>query len=700
MSLINTYRTTLKTLFGSDGVKAVDKKIIITTEFGIELIKNSLSATELFEMEIIGIFLLGDNGIFSNSQLNIYKLIFFVEDEKNITDISIALNMCKTNVDIHFYTPIEKNMAEKILLFDTDNKTQKITSSSLSMIPVGNHCMINNKTTVLSTIKFRPSHITIYQSTQSTQSTQSDQLEYLNLKINECANLCTIYEKEDIDNILLIGLERSYDTLVHMLIPWHYESMLHFHNIKLPNQYDHLNDNFYRTNAYNIYGDVLENMKNQIDLNKKHDKKKNSTALEILENEKMNKIIIKHYNTLNKLSEYIKNENILKKSEQEQKAIMRKLTEKELNEFKLERPQLVDAIYQSKEQKERFGSIIYDNYQPKIKLLIEKYIKEYPNIKQFYFYIKDFICYEEVCQVELFNNELLKKNSNIRIYLISDNITNHWSYLANLFTQNVNSSKNIFRINTLYISQNNNTTTDNIDLMNNPFGDVENKITELENTHIVTFDDNQEHKRKILKQQISKILISEYEKQKNIKTMNKIQENNKNINIMKLNKLTTRFKLIEEKEKKHKNTNIDYFKKTNQFYPLDEIDEVDETYQSKPTYDTDSNNFATKQFDMSRIEHFLDDRKNAILQITEGVQDIHKLSLELSLITEQTSLKLDEIEVSLLKSVDMVSKGAEELDNADSMHSKSMGIQQKITLALTLIATGLMTGTIFKFSHN
>lgn len=691
MSLIHIYRTTLKTLFSNNDNK---NKIVMTTNFGIELIKNSLTAKELLDLQILGIFLLEDNKFFYNPDLNKHEIIFFVENESNCNDIYRALTLCNSFVDIYFYTPVNIEIANRIRIFDVNNIVRTIFSSALSIIPVSDHCAINNKTSILSVIRYKPNKIMAV-----SEKKNSDYLTQVTSTIDNCVNMCSIYEREDNNNpSLLVCFERSFDTITPVIIPWRYESMLHFHNIKLENHLGHFTDEFFMNNAYELYENVINNIEVEIAKikPKQTDKKANKnqhkfSAITVLENEKTNKIIKKHSLALIQLSALVREQHIFEKSEQEQNAILRNLTEKEKNAFTSERPEIAETIYSSKPCQGRSDSIIYYNYVPKIRTLVEKYIKENPNMKQYYFYVKDFITYEEVAEIELINKKYLKQNYEIQIYLLSDSILNQWNYLGMTY-KNINSNT-IFRINKLFILNSNSQLNQTDQTLCSSLESIKQKIKELESYPIISFDENIEKRSKVLSTQISSMLAREYEKIKSTSITNKIEENNKNIEIMKLNNLTTRFKKIEKKEEQYKTSNNEnnFFEETNNSHSKND---------SKEISDNSVHNVMFQQFEMRDVERTLDNRKNAILNLTEGIHDINKLSLELSLLTEETALKLDSIEVTLLNSEEFIKQGTINLQKADESHSKSMGLQQKITLFLGMVATGVMTGAGFKISKN
>lgn len=253
MSLVNVCRATLKSLFCGD-----TKRLIVTTSYGLELIKNSITQKELLDMEVLGIFLLGDNGIFSNPDLNVHEIIFFVEGEDNISDIYTALPLCQSNVYVHFYTPITADLAQRIKIFDVNSIVCDVTASALSIIPVSDYCAVSNKASILSAMRYRPKKVVV----QSGQV--SDPLYRKTIsKINECASVCSIFEKQDRNDSMLVALGRSYDRIIPLLIPWRYESMLHFHKIKLQNHSGHCTDDFFVKNAYELYENVITNIETE-----------------------------------------------------------------------------------------------------------------------------------------------------------------------------------------------------------------------------------------------------------------------------------------------------------------------------------------------------------------------------------------------------------------------------------------------------
>ncbi len=675
ISLVNIYRSTLKSLFYNG-----NKRTIISTKYGHELIKNAFTQTELLEMEILGIFLFGDNGVFINSDINVHEFVFFVEGECDINNIYNTLPLCKTTVCIHFYTPINADLANRIKIFDVNEIVNEITASSISIISVSDHVAVSDKTSILAVIKSRPKKIV----TPSGQASDPIITKITN-KINECVSACNIYEKQD-PSIMVVGLERSYDKITPLIIPWRYESMLHFHKIKLQDYFGHCTDDFFSANAYELYENVIHN----IEIEKAKVEKKNfqanlqsKSAIATLEIEKLNKMVNKHVDALNKLSSLIKKEDMFTKSEQEQSAIIRALSNKQKTDFLESRPVIAQIIYSAKPGPTQKGSVYYQHV-PKIRTLIEKYTNENPTVAHIYFYVSDYICYEEVAEIEIFN----RKSKKQQVFLLSDSILDQWNYLATTY-KNITSDR-IFRINKLVKCneeqlkiKSKNTSKSRIDV-------IQEKVILLEKYPPVILDDKQEAEFNSLIKQVTKMLTTEYERLKTIITSNKIEENTKNMEIIKLNKLATRFKKLEMARDNRNNIKglPNYFEKSDKYNA--EIHKNQELIHMA----------AAEEYDDDMTEKLIEQRGKAINNIVEGIFDINKLSLELLLLVQEQSLQLDKIEVQLLTSEELVKKGTVYIQEADKTDQSTVGWQQKITLGLGVIATALMIGAGFKVAKH
>lgn len=668
MSLVSIYKSTLRSLFDNN-----TKRLIITTEYGHNLISNIFSQKDLLDIQIVGLFKLGDKEILKNTQINMYEKVFFVENENNVDEILKSLTLCNSPVYVVFYTPINNDTINKIKTHDTNNLICQIISGCLSLIPISDHSAINNKSNVLSVLRTRPKTIVTLN-----DKANKDFLNEIENKLTECVNTSSIFERQDFSS-LLVGVPRSYDVITPYIIPWRYESMIHYYNIKFDDHMSHINDDFYSNNAYELYENVIRNFDIENKKAQKINIEKTSTTstLSILELENINKTIKKHSDMLGKLSNILKEENIFEKSKEEQLAVIRKLNEQEKINFQKSRPIVYNAIYTSKSQTIKNESEYYQHV-PRIVELIKKYTQENPQITKIFFYISDYICYEEVAQVELFN----KQHTNQKVYLLSDNILNQWNYLAIMHNKTSHGVTLKFtkHLKNAIVTQTRENVKNEIDI-------IEDKIKELEKFPIVFFKESDEKKYKSLTLQITNMLNTEYEKLKCIVVKNKIDENLKNMETMKLNKLAIQFKKLENRtENLKKSTNF-----TNVF------NEIDNTIQTSTLNDSKvvlkKNNTTYNDF----LTNLIEEQDTVIDNLVEGIYDISKLSLELLLLVQEQSLQLDKIEVQLLSSEDYITKGTVELKEADKIDSKTMGIQQKIVFGLAVIATGLLAGIGIKF---
>lgn len=671
MSIIDGYRATLKFLFSGD-----IKRIIITTMDGLGLIKNVFTQKELLDMEILGVFALGDLGVFENFKKNNHEVVFFVEGENEINEIYLSLPRCVSNVYIHFYTPISSDLANRIKMFDTNDYVRLITTSSSALIPISIHCAINSKASVLSVMKQRPKKIVTF------LNQASDPL-YMeaNTTIDNCMKQSTLFEKDDrAFPTLLVYLDRNFDRVTPKILSWTYEAMLHRHNVKFKNHTGHCSDDFFNENAYELYENVLKNigiLANKIKT--KYPEGKSRNAKETLEYEEASKMLSKHVDALNELKKIIQENDIFTKSEREQKAITRQLNSKERDEFKILDPETERVIYSTKKEDLRETSVYYQHI-PKIRNIIEKYVVSNDQFKRVFIYVKGSICYEEVAEVELFN-----KKSNIKVYLLSDNIDNQWNYLASMSTNKTISDKPILRVITLFSDSENDAVKRESKLTKGVLDKIQDDIIKLETLSKQNFNPTAEKQAELLSAQLTVRLTKEYDKLKALEPTNQIEENDKNAKMIKLTKLTGRFKNMEYNKKK-----IDNNCGLKGFFDEDNDLDIEEGGGSALKLKNSYNNVMT--------ERLIKERGHAIENISKGVQDINAMMLELKMLVEVQSLKLEEIEIHLINSNDLVKKGVEELKSADNSHASAVGIQQKITLFLGFVAAAIWVGVGVKLS--
>ena len=252
-SLINRSNTTFKSLFNH----CIDNnhKIIITTKKGMQIIDNNLNKEEICKMRIFRAFQLGDNGFFRPPLLDKYDdkyshIIFFVENISNIHDITETLKLCNKYVFIFFFTPVPQNAINDLANSDTKKQIIMIKCVQLSNIIISDHCTVNPEMSIFSCMINKPSEIVI-------EPQNTDYLNKLNLAIDDCVDSSIIFDNINKD-ILLIGLDRSYDELIYELTSSSYESLLHKANIRISKEYDHLDDYFFRHTRYLPYDEVIK----------------------------------------------------------------------------------------------------------------------------------------------------------------------------------------------------------------------------------------------------------------------------------------------------------------------------------------------------------------------------------------------------------------------------------------------------------
>lgn len=658
MSLINSYKLTVHGI-----LKGSQKRILITTQFGFNLIKNVFSQKEMLDMEILGSFLIDDPSLYV-SEIFDHEIIYFIENG-NENYVMKAYSKFKNNVYIHFYTPIEKYIINDIMSCDSNNLICDISYSWLGFIPISDHSAVGDKINILSLLKNRPDKIITEEDIFYHPIKYFDNFisglhfkEKNKLYIEKYA----LFE-HILDDTLLITLERSFDKITPLLIPWRYESMLHFHKVKIQNHNGHCDDQFFIENRYKTYVTVLKNISVI------------QTSSEVYQEaskyESKNKIIMKHIHTLNQLKMYIEQNKIMLKSELEQKAITETISNEEKVELKKVNEVLYELLYSSNIILDNFGfnlenifnqsfneSLpIYFQHVPKIRSIIQNVTKN--NYSTVFIYVKDYICYEEVAEIELFNES---NNGKIKIYLLSDSILDQWNYLATMHPDNYNNynsynSCNNYDINTMFriyrpINLNHKKKT----VITTNYDNIEDKLIFLEKNHI-TFDEEKEKKCKLMDKELSILLMKEYDILKQINPKNKLEENDKNIKLIRLNKLSIRYKKIENRS-------------NNIFEKVKPLRFAKNPYINYPEHDDINDG----QLLLQQHNKMINERGEVIKEICKSITDVNSMMLELRILVETQGLKLDEIDMNIIKASELTQQGVKELEKTDEYQNNGTSI--------------------------
>lgn len=684
MSLIDKYRATLYTLF-----KGSISRILITNRYGFDLITNVFSQKEMLDMEILGVFILGDNNVFElidEQKYGLYEIIFFIQGENDFELLSESLAHCKTNVFVHFYTPVSKLVSEKISLFDVENLIQTITSTPLAFLPVSDYVGVSDKTNIFPIMNKMPNEI----KTHETKNTNNQLLlAEISSKLEECKNNCTLYERGN-EETLLIVVPRSFDILSPLIVPWTYEALFRYLKLSLENNTGHSNDTFFSQNRFEYYANVLENIKIESNLIIKKYKKKNNNMTESFEMQEKKNIIDKHISLLKQIESSINDNDILTQSELEQRAILRDLDNKEKELFSMKYNVVSEAIFSTEKIQLDSKKSKYYQYVPKIKTIIDRVMSQknnkYTNI---YIYVKDYICYAEVAEVEKFNMRSLTK-----VYLLSDSILDRWSYIGSV---NKEITKQTFRINKL-VEKNqlsdavkSHRAIENI----NPLETINKKVNNLINLtkNINIFDDCQEREFDKLYTDVINLLSSEYEKYKNPPSnMDQLEKNYRNIQLLKLENISSKFK------------NLEYKRKEDKLKIRSSLDDLFEEMEAGNLNDSNSQHLESKQYDKIMTEKLIDKRGEQIVNIRNNVTEIQSMYIDLHRELERQNLMLDQISVNLIKSEDLTKQGAKELTEANSYDKNTMSWKHKLIFVLIILNILIWTsvGIVFNMSkkHN
>lgn len=571
------------------------------------------------------------------------EFVVFV-DAESINIIHNILSAYKNKMSLYFYTQIDKEHVIALKKLDTNDIIYNISACSVAFTPISSYSAFGNTLDLISVLRLHPSNI--YSSSDALKTT-------LNMAIEKCQEMNILYKNKN-EYAMLISLDRSYDDVTPIIIPWRYESMLHFYGIHLSGK--SFDDYIYDDIKYETYDNATKRITIEVEsLGKMEFTLNKDNVQQVLEYQKKNKIVAKHANALKALKIVIEEKHAFHISKLEQSAITREITKEKL-QLQLIKPsqQVVDIIYRSMHHPIKDDSI-YMQHVPRIRGIIDAcqkqksykpFVPVFPLrcINTVYIYISDFVTYQEVAEIERAN-----KLNKVKFYLLSPKIMNYWSYVT-MTNDDVLFCEHTYKMNTMYKKNN----IIDIALSTSAYDKIANRLIAYETLTKVNYNVSRKDKlTEIIKLDdiISGLITNEYVRLKSVKTSNSLEISSKKVEIMKLNELVTTYKRI-----KHKNMDNDQFdshkNKISHNHPIHE------------TYELEHEQLLEQSHASSDQTAILNRRGEQIVELASVVRDVNQTFIDLQTLVEAQQLALDEIEINVLDAKDFVVKGIVELKEA------------------------------------
>lgn len=652
--MIKTYKNTIEHVFTENK----NNKIIFIDDMCHNKLKHLILPSELISYGILGFFSIQDlPEQFACENYDIYVIVMNY-DPTLLEHIFLQYTNEKY---VYFFDMIHKDFYSSLVEF---GKTQKYNIKKICQIPlnytiVSDYCAFGDK--IFEAIQNEPTEIITTD-------------EKIRTKIRKLASQC-IYRES---NSKLVVLDRNYDKLIHRLIPWHYESMVHFHDIKILN--DGVDDIIYSEIRNKKFDEVIEYISKKIvELeNKKIDK---NDAIQISDKLLKNKLYKKHNETLYGLSDFIKFNNIFVKSENEQRlvTICKKNAMQKINDIGDRMKNVMNKTFQitqtsSKEDIQDINpeilsiatnmteknyqneqNAIYMQYMPKIRDIMEKYNETAEIV---YIYVKEFVCYEEIYEVENFN-----KFSDTKFILLSDSCKNYWNYS---YSSKINSEDKINEFNI------------HIDLNKNIYIDMYAELKEELNVLKNSFVDSKDYDHKIVQSLINSLnnrITIEFKKIDEINVTNDILKNKKSYLMTQLRNITLELQKYTKKSEKY---NVKIKKK----------------FDEELLDNTQIQSQKLEQINLNEQTNYIDQREKEINELYENITSMNKIFIDLNVIINAQDKIISNINENILKSSDFIKKANVELIEAREQIKKSNKFSAKLALGGTL----LTLGTLFRIT--
>lgn len=478
-------------------------------------------------------------------------------------------------------------------------------------------------------------------------------------------------------NSKLVVLERNYDKLIHLIIPWHYESMIHFHDIKIINDGD--DDYVYNDIRCKRFDEAIEYIsKNIKDIDKKNIDKNDSNL--IAEHILKKKLYKKHHETLCGLSDIVKYNKFYIRSEEEQKiitlckkdslklisdigtkmknAIINTDKDEKINDQIFEiNPEIMSiAINMTDKNIQNVQNPLVMQYLPKIRKIMDSYNGSSDVI---YIYVKDFVCYEEIIEVENFN-----KFSDTKFILLSESCKNYWYY----HYTSKNNSNDVIEHFDIYNDANKKINeemypelTDNLHLLKNSFVNsndfdptiIQNLINKINNDIAIEF------------KKLDSFVIENTDNATSL-----ILKNKKSRCLMKLRGFALELQKYTNKQKKYNNQK------------LKKEQEKDEEEKEKTLSQTQIQ-------DKEQLENqtnYIKQREKEINDLYQNISNMNKIFVDLNVIIEAQDVILNNINQNILSSKDSIIKGTSDIKKSVDYVKKSNDFNIKLAIGGTFVA--------------
>lgn len=669
MSFITQYRHTLKTQ-----LYANTPRILFVDDKSLKIISLLFSPEEQLDMNIIGVLKIDDKDIDRVNDIFANDIMCFIGSKSIIHLEKIFLNV-KLCVSVFFYHHITPSDIETIKNFDVCLKLCEILYGSLNFYPVSDHSVVGPD--AITAIKTTPSTIICHKSGEE-----------LKLKINSLIekshNECSLRERKD--NTLLFALERSYDEIGSLIVPWRYQSLINYLNLNIgpPTA-----DTFYSQHKYSYYNEVIDEcsqLTNQLNqLNKQS--RSHSVDMQFNTNIKT-QLVGRHIALLKEIQSSITKLNLLEKSELEQKALIGIANESELIKLSKLNPQLYNILIG--ERSPNIKAMIntfnifnvddtksnYHQYVLKLREILKDFKMKYNKYDKIYVYIDNYVSYEEIAEIEMSN-----MSGNPTIYLLSDSIKNN-SLESTIVIDQSAKSIDSFRVVKTVIRK---IAIPNSDLY---FASIETDINFLKK-HQMDFDDKIEAQCESIKQSLPAILSKEFARLKNTNKSNKLETNINNIKLKKLAKLASEFNTIYKNDK-FKN---EYLSKVNtQFF----FDNTNTKHSSKN--DQKQSLLKFQDDEEMQLEKEIERREQGVNEICQKTIELHAMFVEMSTLVAKQTLILGTIEENIINSSELMTAGNEQLTKADKYQENANNCSDKFIIILFCLILLLCAGIGIKIT--
>lgn len=632
-SICASVQRTISELFGSDF-----SKILVTNQRGLDIFKNVFNTTEMNNMGIVGICMLDQ--LIPNENCKDLELIVFVGCS-DIQNLSYLITEYENKISIYFYEYISQELLNSVKKMDVNNRINDIASIPLNFTVTSEYSAISDRIeNLMPLMRSRPGQI---KGDPHDVESFNRTLEKLN------NNTTTLYSNENLQSMVLIK-KRNYDPLVKELITWRYQSLLNRFDIEVKT--DEIYDKI-RYETYDVVKDILDK---ELKLLKEYSEKYAGTSVfDTVKISRKRSLLETHYKVFIDLTKKIEEANLFEKSEMEQNALMRNIDKKE---FVTDNAILTELIYNTKKVMYDKTKSIYLQFVPEIRRLMNNFDnKDMTNV---YIVIDGYITHDEICEVEQIN-----RTSPVKFFLLGKSIDGR-----NYFTEVTKTSQscNGLRVNRSAKQIN----------MKRFMREESEMMQDIHNFKKLLgspdLDGKNKEKAIILSAKITRNMMDEYNRIKACTPEDPLQKSMQQMELKKLRDFATEFKKIE----------VSYEKRT------ERMKELKDTYE-----DSEAQHEETVQLmQQSARDQEIIEREHLINEISDGIESINRMFVDIKLLVEEQGECLNRIEDKIMSAESFVKKGTVELEKANTYSKKGRKLMLGILgiLGTTAAALGLGIG--------